>query len=264
MNAIQSRSPRVIASVALLCLTTVAALAGIAGAEKPATVRGGGPEAPVDVSFSPKALSRTVPTPVALTISTSIEAAEGSMPPAPSKLVVELDKDAAIDLKGFPACKGGGRDVRTGQIPQACRDKVVGTGTITVWVRFPETAAIPARAKVYVLKAGEAAGRTSLYAMSYLTAPITTEVRMPIRLDQLHQGRYGTKATISVPRIANGYGVMTSLNLTIDRRFTYKGKRTSIATMKCTDGAIHSRGKVTFREAPPVKSQSLRPCTPTG
>jgi hypothetical protein len=246
-----------------------ASVAGIASAEKPVTVRGGNVEFTFNGGFTPKALSKTQQTPIALNASGVIKSTNPAepQPPALKEVIVETDKNGAVNVKGYPTCSSGQLQARdTAAVKKACPTAIIGTGTTTVSVKFPEQPAIPAHSPLLIFNGGTKGGVTTLYVHAYLTTPITTAIVSTVKITKIHNGRYGLKSVASIPLIANGAGAVTEFNFTINKKFTYKGKKVSVLTAKCSDGKLQAHATAIFRDVPATKvsAEILRTCTPKG
>jgi hypothetical protein len=82
-------------------------LAANATAEKPVVVEAGNLKLTFNGGFSPKALSKTKPTPIKLNVSGQIATKDGTHPPALKEFILETDKNGGVNVKGYPVCKAG-------------------------------------------------------------------------------------------------------------------------------------------------------------
>ena len=48
----------------------------------------------------------------------------------------------------------------------------------------------------------------------------------------------------------------------MNRKFTYKGKKLSVLTLKCPDGKVQARGEAVFSDNTRAKAEVIRTCTP--
>jgi hypothetical protein len=84
------------------------------------------------------------------------------------------------------------------------------------------------------------------------------------KVTRIHKGRFGLKSVATIPKIAGGYGSAISFDITIGRKFTYKGKPQSYLLAKCPDGHLNALGTAVFQGGPTVSAEIVRSCTPTG
>lgn len=116
------------------------ATAGIAVAEKPTVVRAGNLILKINGGVSPKKLPKNRLAPIALRASGNISTIDGSQPPVAKTVTVDFDKQGAINAKGLASCTAGRLQARpTGAAKAACRKAIVGSGTTTVRVAFPDS-----------------------------------------------------------------------------------------------------------------------------
>lgn len=213
-------------------------------------------------SFAPKALSRTMPTPIALRLWSRIESTDGSVPPPFTKFVFDTDTNSAIDVRGLPTCSGSSRQIRELNPIRGCDNAIVGEGTATFDIHFPDASPTTSRGKLILYNSGSKAGVTELFAHTYLTQPITFVLTTPIQIEEIDAGRFTSRATFTLPKIANGDASLTSFNARIGRNFVRRGKRVSVLTAKCPDGRLHSRAQAFFGDGTKVQSKLVRSCTP--
>jgi hypothetical protein len=240
-------------------------VAGMASAEKPTVVRAGNLILTLNGGFAPKALSKTTPTPIAFSASGKIATVDGTHPPALDQFIVETDKNGAVNAKGLPACTDGALESRdTKSAEKACPDAIVGKGKTTVEVEFPEQAPFKATGPLVLFNGGVKGGVSTLFVHAYVNVPAPTAIVTTVKISKVHNGRYGLKAVGSIPKIAGGSGSVLSFELTVDRKFTYKGKKVSYLTAKCPDGHLNATGTAVFKDGTKVKGSVIRKCTPKG
>lgn len=251
-----------------LLLTTVLgalialSVAGVAIAAKDTIVKAGDLEVVIDGSsgVTPKALSKTKYTPIAFTAAGSIKSLNAAEPQPPALKEVLLDtKNAAVNVKGYPTCSSGQLQSRdTKSVEAACKSAIIGKGTTTVSVKFPEQPPIPANSPLLVFNGGSSGGTTTFYIHAYLTQPIVTAIVTTVKIKKAGSG---LKTVTTVPKIAGGNGAVKSFSLKIDKKFTYKGKKVSVLSAKCVGGKITADVQAKFYNGPAVKAKVLRTCT---
>ncbi|MGN6254358.1 MAG: hypothetical protein ACTHO8_05180 [Solirubrobacterales bacterium] len=261
----QFRREKLGAMVASLVMLVALGLAASAAAEQPVKVKAGNLELTFNGGFSPKALSKTKPTPIKLAVSGLIKTLDGSHPPALKEFVLETDKNGGVDVKGYPVCKAGQLQSRdSASAEKTCKPALLGTGTTDVEIAFPEQKPIPVSSKLLVFNGGEKGGTTTFYIHAYITVPTPAAIVTTVKIKKIHNGRFGIKSVASIPKIAGGSGSVTSFSLTIDKKFTYKGRKVSVLTAKCPDGKLLARGDAVFSDGTSAEGEVLRTCTPKG
>jgi len=253
-------------AVFLLGAITAAGFAVAKGSKgnKPVHVRVGELELTFNGGFSPTVLSRTQPTPISLTISGKIvRLGPEPHPPALKEFILETDKNGAVDVKGLPTCKKSKLEsVDTHHAELACGKAIIGRGTTDVGIKFPDQPEIPAHSKLLLLNGGAKGAVTIFYVHAYLTVPAPAAVVTTVKITKIHKGRYGTRSVASIPPIVGGNGSVKAFTLKVNRKFTYKGKKMSVLTLKCPDGKIQARGEAVFTGGPRAKAEVIRACTP--
>ena len=74
-------------------------------------------------------------------------------------------------------------------------------------------------------------------------------------------GGYAYRATIDVPPIAGGAGVLTHIDAKIGREYRYRGARRSYASARCSDGILETHGYFRFAGGIPISCDVFRACT---
>jgi hypothetical protein len=239
--------------MAIAALVAVS-VAGIAAAEQPVKVVAGNLELTFNGGFTPKTLSKTKLTPITLNISGKLRTKDGTHPPALKEVVVETDKNGAINVKGLPVCTAAKLQSQDTKHAEAiCKSAIIGSGQAKVEIAFPEQSPIPATTKIIAFNGGFSGGTTTIYIHAYLTVPTPAAVVTTVKVKKVHNGRYGLKSVATIPKIAGGSGSTTDFNLTINKK--------GVLTAKCPDGKLQARGEAKFSDGTVAKAEIVRTCT---
>jgi hypothetical protein len=232
---------------------------------KPQTVEIGNILFTFNGGFSPTTLPKKKLAPIGLTASGQIRTKDGSHPPALKEVVVETDKNGAVNTTGFPKCTSGKLQSRdTATVRKVCGPAIIGTGKTEVEISLPEQPPIPVKSGLTVLNGGTAGGVTTFYIHAFITVPTPAAIVTTVKIKKVHHGRYGLESVASIPTIAGGSGSVKSFSLTIDKKYTYKGKRMSILSAKCADGKLQAHATAVFADGTRGSSDIVRTCTGKG
>src|SRR4029077_18182538 len=250
------------ALAAAIALTVV----GIATAgNKPQKVVVGNLELTFNGGFSPKALPKKTPAPIALTAEGQIKTLDGTHPPALKEFQVETDKNGFVQTKGFPTCTSGKLQSQdTAHAKAICKSAIIGEGKTEVEIAFPESKVVPVTSKLLVFNGGTSGGTTTFFIHAYITVPVPSAIVTTVKIKKIHNGRYGYLSTASVPKIAGGSGSVKSFALTINKKYNYKGQKLSILSAKCPDGKLQAHGTAVFADGTRASASIVRTCTGKG
>jgi hypothetical protein len=255
---------RLIGLTALAALA-ILALAAVAVAEKPTVVKVGNLVLTINGGVKPKALSKTTPEPITLTVQGKIATADGTHPPALSKIVVDTDKAGSIDARGVPVCKPGKLEATTtDQARKSCKAAIVGTGITDVEVEFPEQAPIQIHSQITAFNGpGGGKGKATILVHAYLSSPIAAAIVTTVKVSKRASGPYGTRSIATVPKIAGGSGSVTAFSLTFAKKlFPYKGKKHGYLLAKCDDGSFQAEAEALFTNGDKIGGKIVRACKP--
>jgi hypothetical protein len=215
------------------------------------------------ISSSP--LPRHEQAPISAYINGQIGTTDGSHPPAIKSVIADFDKTIQVNAKGLPVCKQSQLLSRsTGDAKKACPDAIVGTGEAEVEVAFPEQAPFAAKGPITLFNGGVHGATTLLFIHTYVSVPAPTAVVATVKLSRIHRGHFGLHADAQIPRIAGGSGSVTKYKITVNRTFSYHGKKVSYLTASCPTGHYYAEGKVQFTDGPTLQVTHILPCTPKG
>jgi hypothetical protein len=232
-------------------------VAGIAtGADDPVTVESGNLKFTFDGGFKPNKLPKKKFAPITLQASGVIETKDGSHPPALKQVILETDKNGAINVKGIPVCKSGqlqSRDTKGAE--KACGKAKIGAGKTKVQIQFPEQKPIPVESKLLVFNGGKSGATTTLFIHAYITVPTPAAIVTTVKIKKVKNGRYGLKSVATIPKIAGGSGSVQTFSLNVGKK--------SVLTARCPDGKLQAKAAAKFADGTNVKATILRTCTGT-
>jgi hypothetical protein len=215
--------------------------------------------------ISPTVLPRHGFAPATARIIGKIGTVDGTHPPALRHVEADIDKTIRVDAVGLPTCRLGQLQARsTRDAKRACGDAVVGSGSATVEVAFPEQPPFSSTGPLVLFNGGVHGKTTSVFLHAYVDVPAPTAVVVPATVTRIHKGRFGLHLEASIPRIAGGAGSATNFELKIGRRFTYKGEKRSFLSASCPTGSWITRGHVEFADGTEAGLTHLFACTPQG
>jgi hypothetical protein len=215
--------------------------------------------------FTPTALPKNVDAPIEVHGSGTISTVDGELPPVLETIEFEFDKHGSVDTTGLPKCSAAKLQATT--VPQArklCPGAIVGTGFGHAIVKFPEQAPIPANSPITIFNGPRINGDPSVYAHAYTTVPAPVTFVVPIRIETIHNGRYGYRVNARIPKLAGGAGIPISGSIKIDRKWTYKGKKHSYINARCADGRLQATGTFGFKDGTLMSGTFIRPCQVRG
>lgn len=247
---------------ALACLAGALAVGSLATAE---VVTVGNLRLKVDGGFSPKVLPKKSLAPIGLTAEGAISTVDGTHVPAIKEFLLETDKDGAIFTKGYPVCTSGKLQSQlTAAAKAACKSALIGSGTTTAEVELADSKPILVNSQLLVFNGGEKGGTTTLFIHAYFSKPIPGAIVTTVKIKKINKGPYGLLSVASIPKIAGGAGSVVDFKLKIDKKFTYKGKKVSVLSAKCSRGKLQAYGTAVFADGTRASADFVRPCTGKG
>jgi hypothetical protein len=250
------------AIIALALLLLLACCAGVAAADRE-VVRLGNLYLADDGGITPSKLPRHGSAPISARLEAEIGTTDGSHPPALDHIDLDIDRTIAIDADGLPTCKRGQIEATSDSAAKrACPDAVIGSGSATVEVAFPEQEPFSSTGPVLLFNGGVRGKTTLVLLHAYVDVPAPTAIVVPARVVRIDKGRFGLEIVATIPRIAGGAGSVTGFRLTVGRRFTVAGKRRSLLTAGCPSGSYRTDGEAEFADGTVLSVDHVFPCTP--
>jgi hypothetical protein len=253
------KRPLLIAGMTAIATAALATSVAIAG---PTVAGPDGNTQSIDVKLSPKARSKTRPTPVALDVTTkttSTTAANGVPIPA-VRAVVDFPKGTSIFTKGIPTCDPAKlQNTSTDNALIACASAKIGGGAATVLLPVGEKV-FTEPTTVTAFNSAPQGGKPVVLLHVFGAAPVqTTQVLVGVVSNYNKEG-YGPRLDVSIPLIANGAGALTDFNVVINKKYRYGGKARSFASALCKPKTLRSRGAFTYRDGETLTALSTQKC----
>jgi hypothetical protein len=213
--------------------------------------------------ISPSKLPKHEAAPVTAHIVGELSTVDGSHLPALRSVELDVDRTIGVDAVGLPACRAGQIAASTTTAAKrACAGAIVGSGSAEVEVAFPEQTPFRATGPVVLFNAGVRGRTTSVLLHAYVDVPAPTAIVVPATVARIHRGRFGLHIDAPIPKIAGGAGSVTKFQLTVGRRFTYKGQQKSFLVASCPTGSWATKGHVAFDDGTTAGLTHVFPCTP--
>ena len=251
--------------------TIAAAILVAAGGASAVTVLAGNLLIKINGSTSPTVLPKHKLAPIGFHGSASVSTKDGThIPPALGTQLL-VDKHIQLDTTGLPTCTLAQlKATSPAQAMKACGDALLGKGTSTAQVQFPEQAPFEAKGPLLAFNGPSNGGggyggggyNEQLYYV-YADVPLPTALIAVGKVSRA-TGRYGYKISISIPEIAGGAGSFNSAEFTINRKWTYKGEKHSFLTAECADGHFEAQVEVAFGDGTNVTGNVLQACRSRG
>jgi hypothetical protein len=255
------KRPTLIVGLAAVVAASICASVALAG-----TVVSGkdGNTQSVESVISPKKLSKTTFTPVSLnvTTATATTTAPNGVPSPAVHVLIDFDKNAKLFTKGVPTCDSSKlQNTSTELAEAACGKAKIGSGKATALL--PVGAVVyPVNQTVTAFNGVPQGGKPVILLHTYGTTPLQTTLVLVGTVSNLNKEGYGPRLDLEVPLLAGGTGALTNFQVTINKKFTYKGKKQSYVSAKCTSKKLKARAAFTYKDGEVLTAFATQSCTP--
>jgi hypothetical protein len=174
----------------------------------------------IAVSFKPKKLSKTVPTPVTLDVTTrTVSTTDPSGKPVPAvEAVIDFDKGASIQSKGYPTCAANKlENVSTEVGLEACKKAKIGGGTATALLPSSK-GATPENLVVTAYNGKPQGSKPVVLLQAYGQVPVQVTQVLTGVVTKFNKEGFGPRLTIAIPLIAGGGGALTDFHASIFKK----------------------------------------------
>jgi hypothetical protein len=217
----------------------------------------------LEAVVSPKSLPKKTATPGTLkvTVKTGTTSPTGIPSPAVHD-VIDFDQSATLFTKGLPTCDPNAiQNTSTEVAEQKCGKAKIGTGTSTTLLPLGGVGT-PELTKVTAFNGVPQGGKPVVLLHAYGTSPVQTTLVLIGVVSNLNKEGYGPRLDVTVPPIAGGNGAITDFQVTINKKWSYKGKQVSFIAAKCPAAKkLKSRGAFTFKDGVTLTALATQSCT---
>ena len=255
-------TPARLAAIAL----AVALLGALAAGAQAEFVEQDGLLVSFDAGIKPSKLPRDELVGVKVGFRGTFENLDASDTPALKTMEVRLSRGGQINSRGLPRCPQGRlRGKTTEGALAACRQALVGRGTVHSAFRFPDGRRGRSQAALLLFNTGH-----GILMHVYTLNPLKGTFLVPMSIHHAG-GAFATVLRARFPQIASGYGFLTGFEMVLERTFTRGGKRQSYVLASCP--APRGLRKVPFelarvtyrfRNGAVVPNSAIRTCTVKG
>lgn len=241
---------------------TVVALLAMGGAAAAIVLREGPIEVIGEGGFTPTTLPKHKTAPITLHGEGKIGTTDGSLPPILQTLTLWFDKHGAVVTEGLPYCtKGKLAATTTATARKVCAGSIVGEGSGTALIAFPEQRPFKATSPITIFNAAPHDGNPTVLAHAYLSVPAPTTYIVPVEIQKVNDGPFGFRTEAHIPKIAGGAGIPLEGHLTIGKKWTYKGRKLSYTNASCPSGKLQAKVEAEFTDSTKLSGLILKPCT---
>jgi len=233
-----------IAAVLLACLP-----AGVAAARQ--FVQEGTLRVAFDAQLTPHALPRERNAPATVHLAGAVRTTDGSTPPQLREISIAMNRAGVVSVAGLPSCQASELQQTSTEAALAlCRDALVGRGHFAANVNFSGVPVFPAQGPVLIFNSSTEK-RTGLLLHLYGSSPVRAAFVLPFKISRKSKGKFGTVFSTRIPRLASDRGYVTDIDLTIGRKYRYRGAQRSFISASCAapagfTGAFYELAKATF------------------
>jgi hypothetical protein len=214
----------------------------------PTTIRFGNLLVRAEDTTSPSALPESKMAPIVLHARGSVETIDGSHVPAAQTVELQIDRHFKIESDGLPSCTVGRIQATSpsGAL-KACGPALIGRGSATAEVEFPESAPFSTRGPLLGFNGPTIGGYSEMLYYVYVAVPAPTALVVVAKLSK-DSGKYAYKVALTIPTLAGGSGSLTGFEITIGRKWTYGGRRHSYLSADCPDGHFLDQLEAAFAD----------------
>lgn len=190
----------------------------------------------ITVSFhgdmAPLKLPRTGAAPVSVQLGGKIKSSDPANPPVLERIVLDINRHGELQTKGLPTCSLAKlQSISSAGARKACSGALIGHGNVTSRVTLPGQGPFASNGPLLAFN-GVSKGRPAIFAQVATGAPLPLTYVIVFEVTKT-KGTFGTRLTGALPPIASSYGYISAFDMSLSRRYSYRGKQMSYAEAGC-------------------------------
>jgi hypothetical protein len=187
----------------------------------------------LNARISPQALPRLSLAPVAVRVDGTVRTADGSAPPPLRQITIAINRHGRMSNAGLPVCRAGLLASTTSdQALARCRSALVGHGRLNANVVLPDISPFPAHGRLLAFN-GRLHRKPVILAHVFGATPVPTTFVLPFTIAHPRRGAFGTTLSAKLPPLAGDWGYVNDIQMTIHRRYRFRGRRRSFLSANC-------------------------------
>ncbi len=214
----------------------------------------------------PRKLPRDHPAPVAIRLEGEVRSADGSPVPRVRKVELGLAGHGLLFTRGLPVCpRTRLRNASNRQAIERCASALVGRGRLDAQVFVPHQAPFEIHTHLLAFNGRTKKGGTAVWVHAFATNPPVSIV-LPFVVRR-RAGAFHTALVIAIPRSVGPLPHLARFQITLSRRFTYRGRRRSYLSASCpvpprfTAGFLSfARATYSFADGRRLRAETVRSC----
>jgi hypothetical protein len=250
-------------SVAAAAISATAALTASVALAGPTVSGPDGNTQSIETVIGPKKLPKKAFAAGTLKVVTktgSTTAANGVPSPA-TRATIDFDKGAKIFTKGLPTCDAGLlQSVSTEIAEEKCGKAKIGTGMAHALLPLGSKV-IPVEQTVTAFNGVPQGGKPVVLLHSYGTTPFQTTLVLVGTVSNYNKQGYGPRLDIQIPLLAGGTGALTEFQVTINKKWSYKGEKVSFISAECDNKSFKTRSVFTYLDGQALEALHTQSCT---
>jgi hypothetical protein len=217
----------------------------------------------IETVIGPKKLPKKTLAPATLKVVTKTASTTNptGVPSPAVEAVIDFDKGASIFTKGLPTCNPSQLQSTSTEIAEEkCGSAKIGSGKAE--------ALLPTGSKVFTVDQTVTAfngvpqgGKPTVILHSYGTTPIQTTLVLIGTVTNYDKEGYGPRLDVQIPLIAGGTGALTNFQVTINKKWSYKGKKVSFVSAQCATKKLKTRSVFTYLDGSSLEALNTQTCS---
>jgi hypothetical protein len=216
--------------------------------------------------LAPKVLPRETPAPVAVSVAGDFKTRGHMLLPQLRTISVAINSAGVLDDVGIPTCRVQSIQPATeGNAKALCHKAIVGSGYVTVGVRLENQEPFSVNDKLLAFNGPTEHGQKLILAQVYSKNPPGAFV-LTFKLKR-RPGLFGTVLSTSLPPSTRAWAYLSHFDMTLDRRYRYRGEAHSYISAACSapagfPGAVFPLAKATygFEDGQTLTTTVVRSC----